>query len=156
MNALRAKSRLLSVGTAICAVLSMTFAFVTTPPQIKCDCSQKLASQKSTGGCCAQELTTSSCCSQEGAPSARQCCCSTDETVCDCSVCSCGELNDSAPKPTSQPSFHQVADSDLVGKVPPLRAAWSEKENQRSCFDAHAKLIPTAHQKCVLLSRFDC
>ena len=160
MRHLRAKWKLASLSTAVCAVLSMMFAFVAAVSPQNCDCSQRvLSSPGISSGCCSSQQEPQNCCRSKQPSAAGKCCCNPDATECLCSGCSCREVNDPAPVPVSVPPGQQTVDlvsTGTIGDVSAFAVAWPEPENELPSVNGFFDFILTAQQKCVLLSRFNC
>ena len=150
-------SRYFAIGVCLCAVAGTMFAFVAKIGPKSCDCSQTTTSIAQSN-CCETSQDSTPCCSAI-AKASKLCCCNPDASECHCEGCSCNELQNSplpaAPVPPNQQTVEFVF-VGVVGQAAQFAAAWSDKESARPSIGYQLKDWPTSHEKCVMLSRFNC
>ena len=151
------KFRYLAASVCLFAISSMIFAFVGNIDSNACDCTENVATL-SQASCCDMPQTSTGCCIKEVAKK-NPCCCNPEAAECQCSDCSCSETNDSPAPTKSTPPSQQSVELVLIGVVGPaaqFSTAWSQDNSGRPRIGSQLEDMPTSHQKCVILSRFNC
>ena len=156
-----ARKTLMSIA-ALCAVMAMTFPWVTISSRPSCNCAAETQPATVQSPSCCQSEVTESCCStkQRGETKvAGGCCCNPKATQCQCGDCECG-APPTAPIPKTP--VHgglqfQLVFAGFIGLPPGSDLDFRQLGGDHLCM-ASTRFGPSlsAQQKCVILSRFNC
>ncbi len=112
--------------------------------------------------CCesaSPQVTSRSCCTPI-VQTTRSCCCASATVECQCDDCECGNGNPSFPAFPLSPPTHETIDflsiTSLCFPAHDIYAVTSESDTIPIAARIAGGTVQTAHQICVLLSRFTC